>query len=73
MQPMNFPNDRKIPPPIGTERLARIRQSGTCAFGNTYTPSVGQNGIWSFGVNGAPGKNADHFKLIQAHIVIDTT
>lgn len=54
MQPMNFPNDRKIPPPIGTERLARIRQSGTCAFGNTYTPSVGQNGIWSFGVNGAP-------------------
>ncbi|XP_075712484.1 ankyrin repeat and KH domain-containing protein 1 isoform X2 [Rhinoderma darwinii] len=51
MQPINFTNDRKIPPPIGTERLARIRQSGSCAFGNTYSPSVGQNGIWAFGVN----------------------
>ncbi|KAM3925925.1 ankyrin repeat and KH domain-containing protein 1-like [Leptodactylus fuscus] len=54
MQPVNFTNDRKIPPPIGTERLARIRQSGSCAYGNTYSPSVGQNGIWSFGVNSGP-------------------
>ncbi|XP_044136846.1 ankyrin repeat and KH domain-containing protein 1-like [Bufo gargarizans] len=53
MQPMNFTGDRKMPPPIGTERLARIRQSG-CAFGNTYSPSGGQNGIWSFGVNSGP-------------------
>ncbi|KAM4037012.1 ankyrin repeat and KH domain-containing protein 1-like [Anomaloglossus baeobatrachus] len=54
IQPTNFTNDRKIPPPIGTERLARIRQSGSCAVGNTYSPSVGQNGIWSFGVNNEP-------------------
>ncbi|KAG8579262.1 hypothetical protein GDO81_010781 [Engystomops pustulosus] len=54
IQPANFATDRKIPPPIGTERQARIRQSGSCAYGNTYPPSVGQNGIWSFGVNGGP-------------------
>ncbi|XP_073505669.1 ankyrin repeat and KH domain-containing protein 1-like [Phyllobates terribilis] len=54
IQPINFTNDRKIPPPIGTERLARIRQSGSCAVGNTYSTSVGQNGIWSFGVNSEP-------------------
>ncbi|XP_056372521.1 ankyrin repeat and KH domain-containing protein 1 isoform X2 [Hyla sarda] len=54
MQPIPFTNDRKIPPPIGTERSARIRQSGSCAFGNTYSPAVGQNGIWSFGVSSGP-------------------
>ncbi|KAG9491181.1 hypothetical protein GDO78_006514 [Eleutherodactylus coqui] len=54
MQQVNFTNDRKIPPPIGTERLARIRQSGSCTSGNTYSPPVGQNGIWSFGVNSGP-------------------
>ncbi|KAM9309629.1 ankyrin repeat and KH domain-containing protein 1 isoform 3-T3 [Pholidichthys leucotaenia] len=48
--------DRKVPPPIGTERLARIRQTGS---GNppllttSYTASVGQGGIWSFGVSNA--------------------
>ncbi|XP_069826479.1 ankyrin repeat and KH domain-containing protein 1 isoform X2 [Dendropsophus ebraccatus] len=54
IQPIPFTNDRKMPPPIGTERSARIRQSGSCAFGNTYSPPVGQNGIWSFGVNSGP-------------------
>ncbi|XP_063784310.1 ankyrin repeat and KH domain-containing protein 1 isoform X2 [Pseudophryne corroboree] len=62
MQPVNLTNDRKIPPPIGTERLARIRQSGyftSCAVGNTFSAPVGHTGIWSFGMNsgseGFPG------------------
>uniref|UniRef100_A0A9J8C895 Ankyrin repeat and KH domain containing 1 n=1 Tax=Cyprinus carpio carpio TaxID=630221 RepID=A0A9J8C895_CYPCA len=45
--------DRKVPPPIGTERLARIRQTGTVnhtMLPTSYTPPVGQGGIWSFGV-----------------------
>ncbi|XP_012968171.1 ankyrin repeat and KH domain-containing protein 1 isoform X7 [Mesocricetus auratus] len=46
--------DRKIPPPIGTERLARIRQGGTVAqapVGTSFVAPVGHSGIWSFGVN----------------------
>lgn len=46
--------DRKIPPPIGTERLARIRQGGTVAqapMGTSFVAPVGHSGIWSFGVN----------------------
>ncbi|XP_069055397.1 ankyrin repeat and KH domain-containing protein 1 isoform X3 [Pleurodeles waltl] len=52
----NANHDRKVPPPIGTERLARIRQGG-CAtptpVGNTFSAPVGHGGIWSFGVNSA--------------------
>uniref|UniRef100_G1U0F7 Ankyrin repeat and KH domain containing 1 n=1 Tax=Oryctolagus cuniculus TaxID=9986 RepID=G1U0F7_RABIT len=46
--------DRKIPPPIGTERLARIRQGGSVAqapMGTSFVAPVGHSGIWSFGVN----------------------
>uniref|UniRef100_A0A8C6XF10 Ankyrin repeat and KH domain containing 1 n=1 Tax=Naja naja TaxID=35670 RepID=A0A8C6XF10_NAJNA len=46
--------DRKVPPPIGTERLARIRQGGSVTptpLGNNFTAPVGHSGIWSFGVN----------------------
>ncbi|KAM9254439.1 ankyrin repeat and KH domain-containing protein 1 isoform 7-T7 [Dugong dugon] len=46
--------DRKIPPPIGTERLARIRQGGSVAqapVGTSFVAPVGHGGIWSFGVN----------------------
>ncbi|KAF7697255.1 hypothetical protein HF521_005673 [Silurus meridionalis] len=48
--------DRKVPPPIGTERLARIRQTGSvnhAMLPTSYTPPVGQGGIWSFGVGSA--------------------
>ncbi|KAJ7997313.1 hypothetical protein DPEC_G00227670 [Dallia pectoralis] len=48
--------DRKVPPPIGTERLARIRQTGSVnhtMLTASYAPPVGQGGIWSFGVGGA--------------------
>ncbi|XP_012691221.2 ankyrin repeat and KH domain-containing protein 1 isoform X2 [Clupea harengus] len=48
--------DRKVPPPIGTERLARIRQTGSVnhtILPASYTPNVGQGGIWSFGVGSA--------------------
>ncbi|KAG9346766.1 hypothetical protein JZ751_007083, partial [Albula glossodonta] len=48
--------DRKVPPPIGTERLARIRQTGSInptLLTTSYTAPVGQGGIWSFGVGSA--------------------
>ncbi|XP_076836870.1 ankyrin repeat and KH domain-containing protein 1 isoform X2 [Brachyhypopomus gauderio] len=48
--------DRKVPQPIGTERLARIRQTGSVnhtMLPTSYTPPVGQGGIWSFGVGSA--------------------
>ncbi|XP_051536242.1 LOW QUALITY PROTEIN: ankyrin repeat and KH domain-containing protein 1 [Myxocyprinus asiaticus] len=48
--------DRKVPPPIGTERLARIRQTVSVnhtMLPTSYTPPVGQGGIWSFGVGSA--------------------
>ncbi|KAM6978065.1 ankyrin repeat and KH domain-containing protein 1-like [Aplochiton taeniatus] len=48
--------DRKVPPPIGTERLARIRQTGSVnppMLTTSYTAPVGQGGIWSFGVGSA--------------------
>lgn len=51
--------DRKVPPPIGTERLARIRQTGSVnppLLTTSYTASVGQGGIWSFGVGSASGR-----------------
>lgn len=45
--------DRKVPPPIGTER--RNRQTVNI-LPTSYTPPVGQGGIWSFGVGSASGK-----------------
>lgn len=51
--------DRKVPQPIGTERLARIRQTGSVnppMLTTNYTPPVGQGGIWSFGVGSASGE-----------------
>ncbi|XP_048884162.1 ankyrin repeat and KH domain-containing protein 1-like isoform X4 [Brienomyrus brachyistius] len=48
--------DRKVPQPIGTERLARIRQTGSInptLLTTSYTAPVGQGGIWSFGVSSA--------------------
>uniref|UniRef100_A0A6Q2ZIT2 K Homology domain-containing protein n=1 Tax=Esox lucius TaxID=8010 RepID=A0A6Q2ZIT2_ESOLU len=47
--------DRKVPPPIGTERLARIRQTtvNPPLLQTSYTAPVGQGGIWSFGVGKA--------------------
>ncbi|KAJ8408895.1 hypothetical protein AAFF_G00247130 [Aldrovandia affinis] len=53
--------DRKVPPPIGTERLARIRQTGSvnpAMLTTSYTAPVGQGGIWSFGVGSASGEGA---------------
>uniref|UniRef100_A0A7M4E2E4 Ankyrin repeat and KH domain containing 1 n=1 Tax=Crocodylus porosus TaxID=8502 RepID=A0A7M4E2E4_CROPO len=50
----NTSQDRKVPPPIGTERLARIRQGGSVTptpLGTNFTAPVGHSGIWSFGVN----------------------
>uniref|UniRef100_A0A663MZK9 K Homology domain-containing protein n=1 Tax=Athene cunicularia TaxID=194338 RepID=A0A663MZK9_ATHCN len=50
----NANQDRKVPPPIGTERLARIRQGGSVTptpLGTNFTAPVGHSGIWSFGVN----------------------
>uniref|UniRef100_A0A8C3T9W6 K Homology domain-containing protein n=1 Tax=Chelydra serpentina TaxID=8475 RepID=A0A8C3T9W6_CHESE len=52
--------DRKVPPPIGTERLARIRQGGSVTptpLGTNFTAPVGHSGIWSFGVNNVSGKS----------------
>lgn len=54
----NASQDRKIPPPIGTERLARIRQGGSVAqapVGTSFVAPVGHSGIWSFGVNAMSG------------------
>lgn len=54
----NANQDRKIPPPIGTERLARIRQGGSVTqapVGTSFVAPVGHSGIWSFGVNAMSG------------------
>uniref|UniRef100_A0A8C0FY02 K Homology domain-containing protein n=1 Tax=Bubo bubo TaxID=30461 RepID=A0A8C0FY02_BUBBB len=56
----NANQDRKVPPPIGTERLARIRQGGSVTptpLGTNFTAPVGHSGIWSFGVNSVSGKS----------------
>uniref|UniRef100_A0AAY5KYA1 K Homology domain-containing protein n=1 Tax=Esox lucius TaxID=8010 RepID=A0AAY5KYA1_ESOLU len=60
--------DRKVPPPIGTERLARIRQTGSvnhAMLTASYTPPVGQGGIWSFGYVG----NCFWCPLMGAHVM----
>ncbi|XP_072480456.1 ankyrin repeat domain-containing protein 17 isoform X6 [Notamacropus eugenii] len=52
--------DRKVPVPIGTERSARIRQTGTSTpsvIGSNLATPVGHSGIWSFeGIGGNQDK-----------------
>ncbi|KAM4676580.1 ankyrin repeat and KH domain-containing protein 1-like isoform 2-T2 [Discoglossus pictus] len=64
-------HDRKIPQPIGTERLARIRQGGTvtpATLGNNFPAPVGHAGIWSFGVNnGSEGFSGWSQPVIGSH------
>uniref|UniRef100_A0A452IE74 Ankyrin repeat domain-containing protein 17 n=1 Tax=Gopherus agassizii TaxID=38772 RepID=A0A452IE74_9SAUR len=50
-KPSNASQDRKVPVPIGTERSARIRQTGTSTpsvIGSNLATPVGHSGIWSF-------------------------
>uniref|UniRef100_A0A663MSB4 Ankyrin repeat domain 17 n=1 Tax=Athene cunicularia TaxID=194338 RepID=A0A663MSB4_ATHCN len=50
-KPSNVSQDRKVPVPIGTERSARIRQTGTSTpsvIGSNLAAPVGHSGIWSF-------------------------
>lgn len=58
-KPSNVSQDRKVPVPIGTERSARIRQTGTSTpsvIGSNLTAPVGHSGIWSFeGIGGSQG------------------
>ncbi|XP_044158928.1 ankyrin repeat domain-containing protein 17 isoform X5 [Bufo gargarizans] len=53
----------KVPVPIGTERSARIRQTGTSTpsvIGSNLATSVGHSGIWSFeGMGGSQDKASD--------------
>lgn len=55
----NVSQDRKVPVPIGTERSARIRQTGTSTpsvIGSNLAAPVGHSGIWSFeGIGGNQG------------------
>ncbi|KAG8139735.1 hypothetical protein E2320_002511, partial [Naja naja] len=59
----NISQDRKVPVPIGTERSARIRQTGTstpAVIGNNLAAPVGHSGIWSFeGLGGNQGDKVD--------------
>ncbi|KAM4811995.1 ankyrin repeat domain-containing protein 17 isoform 7-T7 [Urocitellus parryii] len=59
-KPNNVSQDRKVPVPIGTERSARIRQTGTSTpsvIGSNLSTSVGHSGIWSFeGIGGSQDK-----------------
>nr|XP_025840888.1 ankyrin repeat domain-containing protein 17 isoform X3 [Vulpes vulpes] len=59
-KPSNVSQDRKVTVPIGTERSARIRQTGTSApsvIGSNLSTSVGHSGIWSFeGIGGNQDK-----------------
>uniref|UniRef100_A0A7M4EHI1 Ankyrin repeat domain-containing protein 17 n=1 Tax=Crocodylus porosus TaxID=8502 RepID=A0A7M4EHI1_CROPO len=56
----NVSQDRKVPVPIGTERSARIRQTGTSTpsvIGSNLATPVGHSGIWSFeGIGGNQDK-----------------
>uniref|UniRef100_A0A8C5P634 Ankyrin repeat domain-containing protein 17 n=1 Tax=Leptobrachium leishanense TaxID=445787 RepID=A0A8C5P634_9ANUR len=62
-KPSSVPHDRKVPVPIGTERSARIRQTGTSTqsvIGSNLAASVGHSGIWSFeGMGGNQDKVSD--------------
>ncbi|XP_061319248.1 ankyrin repeat domain-containing protein 17 isoform X4 [Pezoporus flaviventris] len=59
-KPNNVSQDRKVPVPIGTERSARIRQTGTSTpsvIGSNLAAPVGHSGIWSFeGIGGNQDK-----------------
>ncbi|XP_026573082.1 ankyrin repeat domain-containing protein 17 isoform X2 [Pseudonaja textilis] len=59
----NISQDRKVPVPIGTERSARIRQTGTstpAVIGSNLAAPVGHSGIWSFeGLGGNQGDKVD--------------
>ncbi|XP_029887860.1 ankyrin repeat domain-containing protein 17 isoform X5 [Aquila chrysaetos chrysaetos] len=59
-KPSNVSQDRKVPVPIGTERSARIRQTGTSTpsvIGSNLAAPVGHSGIWSFeGIGGNQDK-----------------
>lgn len=58
-KPSTVSQDRKVPVPIGTERSARIRQTGTSTpsvIGSNLAAPVGHSGIWSFeGIGGNQG------------------
>uniref|UniRef100_A0A803T9U4 Ankyrin repeat domain-containing protein 17 n=1 Tax=Anolis carolinensis TaxID=28377 RepID=A0A803T9U4_ANOCA len=58
-KPNSVSQDRKVPVPIGTERSARIRQTGTTTpsvIGSNLATPVGHSGIWSFeGIGGNQG------------------
>ncbi|KAG8593258.1 hypothetical protein GDO81_000773 [Engystomops pustulosus] len=62
-KPNSVSQDRKVPVPIGTERSARIRQTGTSTpsvIGSNLAASVGHSGIWSFeGMGGSQDKISD--------------
>uniref|UniRef100_A0A803TKM4 Ankyrin repeat domain-containing protein 17 n=1 Tax=Anolis carolinensis TaxID=28377 RepID=A0A803TKM4_ANOCA len=59
-KPNSVSQDRKVPVPIGTERSARIRQTGTTTpsvIGSNLATPVGHSGIWSFeGIGGNQDK-----------------
>ncbi|XP_066040809.1 ankyrin repeat domain-containing protein 17 isoform X6 [Chamaea fasciata] len=61
-KPSNVSQDRKVPVPIGTERSARIRQTGTSTpsvIGSNLAAPVGHSGIWSFeGIGGSQAPKA---------------
>ncbi|XP_043924865.1 ankyrin repeat and KH domain-containing protein 1-like [Protopterus annectens] len=64
--------DRKVPPPIGTERLARIRQGGSgtpAPLGANFTGPVGHGGIWSFGVSASEGLSGWSQPVMGNHLV----
>ncbi|XP_078233836.1 ankyrin repeat domain-containing protein 17 isoform X7 [Pogona vitticeps] len=62
-KPNSVSQDRKVPVPIGTERSARIRQTGTSTpsvIGSNLAAPVGHSGIWSFeGIGGNQGDKVD--------------
>ncbi|XP_044303196.1 ankyrin repeat domain-containing protein 17 isoform X8 [Varanus komodoensis] len=62
-KPSSVSQDRKVPVPIGTERSARIRQTGTSTpsvIGSNLATPVGHSGIWSFeGIGGNQGDKLD--------------
>uniref|UniRef100_A0A8B9Q5C6 Ankyrin repeat domain-containing protein 17 n=1 Tax=Apteryx owenii TaxID=8824 RepID=A0A8B9Q5C6_APTOW len=61
-KPNNVSQDRKVPVPIGTERSARIRQTGTSTpsvIGSNLAAPVGHSGIWSFEGIGANQDKVD--------------
>ncbi|XP_070582828.1 ankyrin repeat domain-containing protein 17 isoform X6 [Erythrolamprus reginae] len=64
-KPSSMSQDRKVPVPIGTERSARIRQTGTstpAVIGSNLAAPVGHSGIWSFeGLGGNQGDKVDWY------------